>query len=46
MSAFFYLLKKPFFRQAFCLGFSVEDAMALLRLDELYLDTFDITDGT
>ena len=26
------------------LGFDVEDAIALLRLDDLYLDSFDVTD--
>jgi predicted RNA-binding protein associated with RNAse of E/G family len=27
------------------LGFDVQDAIALLRLDDLYLDSFVVTDG-
>ena len=26
------------------MGFAVEDAVALLRLDDLYVDSFDVTD--
>jgi RNA-binding protein PNO1 len=33
------------FLKAFFLGFNINDAIALLRLDDLYLDTFMIKDG-
>ena len=33
------------FFKAFFLGFDLNDAIALLRLDDLYLDTFMIKDG-
>lgn len=33
------------FVRAFMLGFEIRDAIALLRLDDLYIDSFEVKDG-
>ncbi|KAG2379059.1 hypothetical protein C9374_007697 [Naegleria lovaniensis] len=38
------LTKARDFVQAFMLGFAVEDALALLRLDDIYIESFDVKD--
>jgi RNA-binding protein PNO1 len=38
------LQKGSDFVKAFLLGFDVQDSIALLRLDDLYIDTFEVKD--
>ncbi|KAF0973482.1 hypothetical protein FDP41_008186 [Naegleria fowleri] len=38
------LTKARDFVQAFMIGFAVEDALALLRLDDIYIESFDVKD--
>ena len=33
------------FVKAFMLGFDLNDAIALLRLDDLYIESFEVKDG-
>jgi len=38
------LFEKQDFVESFMMGFEVQDAVALLRLDDLYVDSFQVTD--
>lgn len=33
------------FLKAFATGFDVDDAMCLIRLDDIYIESFQVTDG-
>ena len=39
------LQKGEDFMRAFCLGFDLEDAIAMLRLDDLYIETYGYPQG-
>jgi RNA-binding protein PNO1 len=39
------LQKAVDFIDAFLIGFEVKDAISIMRLDEIYIETFEIKDG-
>lgn len=41
-----YLQKSADFIKAFTLGFDIPDAISLLRLDDLYVESFEVKDGS